>query len=178
MRFYALRVLEDGLIRSDPKKLLAKGTDWRFILGRRAGKTRPISGQLGATGCRLGCVWRDVGRQSANTQSGATTQSRGVANAMTQILCSQLGTSEVIMETWTERYRQAVLGRASMLRLLRSGMAAVQASHNAALMNKVGAERFVAPYVLCDALDAYSIPMPGDALPVDVPTGATTMKRH
>jgi hypothetical protein len=82
------------------------------------------------------------------------------------------------METWTERYRQAVLGRASMLRLLRSGMAAVQASHNAALMSKVGAERFVAPYILCDALDVYGIPVPGDTLPADVLTGATTMRRY
>ncbi len=31
MRFWSLRLREVGLIRSDPKKLLAIGTDWRFI---------------------------------------------------------------------------------------------------------------------------------------------------
>jgi NitT/TauT family transport system substrate-binding protein len=30
-RFYALRLHEAGAIKSDPKKLLAQGTDWRFI---------------------------------------------------------------------------------------------------------------------------------------------------
>ena len=31
MRFYALRLHEGGLIKSNPQKLLAQGTDWRFI---------------------------------------------------------------------------------------------------------------------------------------------------
>ena len=29
--FYALRLHEGGLIKSNPQKLLAQGTDWRFI---------------------------------------------------------------------------------------------------------------------------------------------------
>ena len=31
MRFWSLRLREAELIKSDPKKLLAQGTDWRFI---------------------------------------------------------------------------------------------------------------------------------------------------
>ena len=31
MRFWSLRLREVGIIKSDPKKLLAQGTDWRFI---------------------------------------------------------------------------------------------------------------------------------------------------
>ena len=31
MRFYALRLYEDGLIKSTPQKILAQGTDWRFF---------------------------------------------------------------------------------------------------------------------------------------------------
>jgi NitT/TauT family transport system substrate-binding protein len=31
MRFWGLRLREVGLIKSDPKKLLMQGTDWRFI---------------------------------------------------------------------------------------------------------------------------------------------------
>lgn len=31
MRFMSLRLREVGIIKSDPKKLLARGTDWRFI---------------------------------------------------------------------------------------------------------------------------------------------------
>ena len=31
MRFWSLRLREVGIIKSDPKKLLANGTDWRFI---------------------------------------------------------------------------------------------------------------------------------------------------
>ena len=31
LRFYALRLHEAGLIKSSPKKLIAKGTDWRFF---------------------------------------------------------------------------------------------------------------------------------------------------
>ena len=31
LRFYALRLHEAGLIKSNPQKLLAQGTDWRFI---------------------------------------------------------------------------------------------------------------------------------------------------
>jgi NitT/TauT family transport system substrate-binding protein len=31
LRFYALRLQEAGLIKSSPQKLLARGTDWRFL---------------------------------------------------------------------------------------------------------------------------------------------------
>jgi len=31
LRFYALRLHESGLIKSSPKKLIAQGTDWRFL---------------------------------------------------------------------------------------------------------------------------------------------------
>jgi NitT/TauT family transport system substrate-binding protein len=31
LRFYALRLHEIGMIKTDPKKLLAQGTDWRFL---------------------------------------------------------------------------------------------------------------------------------------------------
>ena len=31
VRFYALRLNEVGLIKSDPNKIIAEGTDWRFL---------------------------------------------------------------------------------------------------------------------------------------------------
>ena len=31
MRFYALRMHEAGLIKSSPQKIIADGTDWRFL---------------------------------------------------------------------------------------------------------------------------------------------------
>ena len=31
VRFYALRLHEAGLIKSSPQKILAQGTDWRFL---------------------------------------------------------------------------------------------------------------------------------------------------
>ena len=31
MRFYALSLYESGMIKSSPQKLLAQGTDWRFL---------------------------------------------------------------------------------------------------------------------------------------------------
>jgi NitT/TauT family transport system substrate-binding protein len=31
VRFYALRLKEAGLIKSSPQKLIAEGTDWRFL---------------------------------------------------------------------------------------------------------------------------------------------------
>jgi NitT/TauT family transport system substrate-binding protein len=31
MRFYALRLHEAGMIRSTPNKIIAEGTDWRFL---------------------------------------------------------------------------------------------------------------------------------------------------
>ena len=31
MRFYALRLHELGMIKTDPKTIIAKGTDWRFL---------------------------------------------------------------------------------------------------------------------------------------------------
>ena len=31
MRFYALRLHEVGMIKSNPQKLIAAGTDWRFL---------------------------------------------------------------------------------------------------------------------------------------------------
>jgi NitT/TauT family transport system substrate-binding protein len=31
MRFYALRMHELGMIKSSPQKIIANGTDWRFL---------------------------------------------------------------------------------------------------------------------------------------------------
>jgi NitT/TauT family transport system substrate-binding protein len=31
LRFYALRLHDVGMIKSDPKKIIAEGTDWRFL---------------------------------------------------------------------------------------------------------------------------------------------------
>jgi NitT/TauT family transport system substrate-binding protein len=31
VRFWALRLREAGIIKSSPKKIIAQGTDWRFI---------------------------------------------------------------------------------------------------------------------------------------------------
>jgi len=31
IRFYALRLHEAGMVRSNPQKILAQGTDWRFL---------------------------------------------------------------------------------------------------------------------------------------------------
>jgi NitT/TauT family transport system substrate-binding protein len=31
IRFYALRLREAGLIKSSPQKIIAQGTDWRFL---------------------------------------------------------------------------------------------------------------------------------------------------
>jgi len=31
MRFYSLRLHEKGVIKSSPQKILAQGTDWRFL---------------------------------------------------------------------------------------------------------------------------------------------------
>jgi NitT/TauT family transport system substrate-binding protein len=31
MRFYALRMHEAGLIKSSPQKIIAEGSDWRFL---------------------------------------------------------------------------------------------------------------------------------------------------
>jgi NitT/TauT family transport system substrate-binding protein len=31
VRFYGLRLQEVGMIKSDPKTLIARGTDWRFL---------------------------------------------------------------------------------------------------------------------------------------------------
>jgi NitT/TauT family transport system substrate-binding protein len=31
MRFYALRLHELGMIKSSPARILAEGTDWRFL---------------------------------------------------------------------------------------------------------------------------------------------------
>ena len=31
MRFYALRLHEAGMIKSSPNKIIAEGTDWRFL---------------------------------------------------------------------------------------------------------------------------------------------------
>jgi NitT/TauT family transport system substrate-binding protein len=31
MRFYALRLKEVGMIKSTPQKIIAAGTDWRFL---------------------------------------------------------------------------------------------------------------------------------------------------
>jgi len=50
-----------------------------------------------------------------------------------------------------------------MLGLLHNGMTAVLSSGNAALRSSIAAERFVAPHVLCMALDACGVPVPTDA---------------
>ena len=31
VRFYALRLREAGMIKSSPQKIIAQGTDWRFL---------------------------------------------------------------------------------------------------------------------------------------------------
>jgi NitT/TauT family transport system substrate-binding protein len=31
VRFFALRLHEAGLIKSSPQKIIAQGTDWRFL---------------------------------------------------------------------------------------------------------------------------------------------------
>jgi NitT/TauT family transport system substrate-binding protein len=31
LRFYALRLHEAGIIKSNPQKIIAQGTDWRFL---------------------------------------------------------------------------------------------------------------------------------------------------
>jgi NitT/TauT family transport system substrate-binding protein len=31
VRFYALRLHESGMVKSSPQKLIAQGTDWRFL---------------------------------------------------------------------------------------------------------------------------------------------------
>lgn len=31
LRFYALRLHEAGLIKANPQRILAQGTDWRFL---------------------------------------------------------------------------------------------------------------------------------------------------
>ena len=31
MRYYALRLKEAGLIQSSPKRIIADGSDWRFL---------------------------------------------------------------------------------------------------------------------------------------------------
>ena len=31
MRFYALRLHEVGMIKSNPQQIIAEGTDWRFL---------------------------------------------------------------------------------------------------------------------------------------------------
>jgi NitT/TauT family transport system substrate-binding protein len=33
LRFHALRLHEVGIIKSSPQKLIAQGTDWRFLNG-------------------------------------------------------------------------------------------------------------------------------------------------
>ncbi len=31
VRFYALRLLEIGMIKASPQRIIAQGTDWRFL---------------------------------------------------------------------------------------------------------------------------------------------------
>jgi NitT/TauT family transport system substrate-binding protein len=31
IRFYALRLQEAGMIKSNPQRIIAQGTDWRFL---------------------------------------------------------------------------------------------------------------------------------------------------
>ena len=63
------------------------------------------------------------------------------------------------MGTWSEQYRQAVLGQGSVVRLIGSAMAAVEASEDAALKYRIANERFLSPCVLCEALDVYGVPV-------------------
>jgi len=75
---------------------------------------------------------------------------------------SALNTAGGVVGTWKEHYRQAILGRESMVRLLHSVMAAVEQSADTALRSRIATERFLAPSALCDVLDAYGVPMPSD----------------
>lgn len=63
------------------------------------------------------------------------------------------------MGAWSEQYRQAVLGQGSVVRLIGSAMAAVEASGDAALRYRIANERFLAPCVLCEVLDVYGVPV-------------------
>lgn len=73
-----------------------------------------------------------------------------------------LNIAGVVVGTWKEHYRQAVLGGESLVRLMRSGMAAVEQSTDTALQSRIATERFLTPSALCDLLDAYGVPVPGD----------------
>ncbi len=48
VRYYALRLQELGMIKSDPQKIIAEGTDWRFLdeTQTRAEGLRPQGGGL------------------------------------------------------------------------------------------------------------------------------------
>ena len=43
LRYYALRLREAGMIRSSPEKIIANGTDWRFLTEVRRDRTRTAS---------------------------------------------------------------------------------------------------------------------------------------
>jgi NitT/TauT family transport system substrate-binding protein len=43
LRYYALRLREAGMIRSSPEKIIARGTDWRFLTEVRRGRTATAS---------------------------------------------------------------------------------------------------------------------------------------
>jgi NitT/TauT family transport system substrate-binding protein len=43
LRYYALRLREAGMIRSSPEKIIANGTDWRFLTEVRRDRTATAS---------------------------------------------------------------------------------------------------------------------------------------
>ena len=40
VRFYALRLQEAGMIKASPQKIIAQGTDWRFLRRAQPGAQR------------------------------------------------------------------------------------------------------------------------------------------
>ena len=61
MRFYALRLREAGLIKATPQKILADGTDWRFLneLKKELKASRPRGSLLAVGG------WQEIGHPEA-----------------------------------------------------------------------------------------------------------------
>jgi NitT/TauT family transport system substrate-binding protein len=49
IRFYALRLQEAGMIRSGPQKIIADGTDWRFLNELKRGCEQLAGGVLRVT---------------------------------------------------------------------------------------------------------------------------------
>jgi NitT/TauT family transport system substrate-binding protein len=55
LRFYALRLRDAGLIKSNPDEIIARGTDWRFLNELKQELPAPVS-SVGSSGlvCRVG----------------------------------------------------------------------------------------------------------------------------